>query len=544
MTLDRRALEAPAPAAPRPAPSQGMLIAHSATIITLGNITSRLLGVVRETVIAYLFGATGLVSAFRLAALVPTTVYDLLMGGMISASLVPVFSEYSTPEGRRELGRVAGAVFSFAALGLVFTVFFLEFAAPFLAQLLGGGFGRELLGVTTDLTRLILPAILFFGVSGISTGLLYASQKFIYPAFGAAVFNLGVILGILFLAPSLGIHALALGVVLGAILQLAIQLPGLRGIGVSLNFVFNPALRRILVLYLPVLLGLVVSNVGILIDRNLASRTGEQSIAWMANATTLIQLPLGLVVVAISTAVLPSLSQFTVSGEEERFRRTLATGLRMVLFLILPATAGLWVLGVPLIDLIFEHGAFTPLDTQMTASALTLYLLGLPFAAIDQPLIFAFYARGDTKTPVLVGIFAVGVYLTVALGTIVPIGFLGLVLANSLQWASHAAAMLFLTEWRVKALRGQQLFMSTAKILTAAVVLAGVSYFVGQWLLGLGWDGFLPEALLVAIAGGAGLGAYFLVVVVLRSMEANLFWQLLMSLIKRSPFEALLKERV
>lgn len=541
MSLERRALEAPAPTTPRPAPSQSMIIAQSAAIITLGNITSRLLGVVRETVISYLFGATGLVSAFRLAALVPTTVYDLLMGGMISASLVPVFSEYSTPERRQELGRVAGAVFSFAALGLILTVLFLEFAAPLLAQILGGGFGSQLLGVTADLTRLILPAILFFGFSGISTGLLYASQKFIYPAFGAAIFNLGLILGILLLAPSLGIHALAVGVVLGAFLQLAIQLPGLRGMGLSWNLAFHPALRRIAVLYFPVLLGLVVSNVGILIDRNLASRTGEQSIAWMANATTLIQLPLGLVAVAISAAVLPSLSQFTVSGEEERFRRTLATGLRMVLFLILPAAAGLWALGVPLIDLIFEHGAFTAFDAQMTEAALAFYLLGLPFAAIDQPLIFAFYARGDTKTPVLVGIFAVGVYLAVALLTIVPMGFLGLVLANSLQWASHAAAMLFLTEWRMGGVRGQGVFSAAAKTGAAALAMAGVAYLVGQWLLGLGWDGFLAEATLVALAGGVGLGVYILIVAMLRSPEVNLFWQSLTSLVKRYPFDTLQK---
>ncbi len=444
-------------------------IAQAATVIGLGNVCSRILGLVRETVISHLFGATGMVSAFRVASIVPTMIYDLLIGGMISAALVPVFSDYAAPEKRQELWRLASALFTLVAIAFSLVVIALELVTPFVAWLLGGGFDISLLSRTTTLMRLIMPAVLFLGLSGATTGFLYANKRFLYPAFGASVFNAGIIIGALLLGDRIGIASLSLGVLLGSILQFAVQLPGLRDLQFSFSFGFShPGLRRMAGLYLPVAFGLVISQVGIAIDRNLASRTGEQSIAWMQNATTLIQFPLGLVAVAISTAVLPSLSRFTTAADMARFRHTLGMGLRIVVLLIVPATVGLLVLAAPLIALLFEHGAFQPYDTARTAQALRVYLIGLPFAAIDQLLIFAFYARKDTKTPVLVGVLGVFVYLAVALTLIGPLGMIGLVLANSVQLSSHAMVMLFLAHRHFDGLRGQRLAQTVLKVVAAS----------------------------------------------------------------------------
>lgn len=370
---------------------EGKEIARAAVIVALGNVSSRVLGLVRETVISHLFGATGMVSAFRVASIVPTMVYDLLIGGMISAALVPVFTDYTAPSKREELWRLASALFSLVAIAFSLIVLLLEWAAPAVSWILGGGFDAELLVQTTTLTRLAVPSVLFLGLSGASTGLLYADKRFIYPAFGASVFNLGIIVGALFLGDRFGVASLSLGVLLGSILQVAIQLPGLRELRLSFRpDLIHPGLRRIGRLYLPVALGLIVSQLGIAIDRNLASRTGDQSIAWMQNATTLIQFPLGLVAVAVSTAILPSLSRLASSAELLRFRRTLGMGLRIVMLLVVPASVGLFVLATPIIALVFEHGAFQPYDTIRTSEALRVYLIGLPFAALEQPLIFAF----------------------------------------------------------------------------------------------------------------------------------------------------------
>lgn len=494
----------------------------------LGQVASRVLGLVRETVISHLFGATGLVSAFRVAAIVPTIVYDLLIGGMISAALVPVISDYAQPERRDELWKLLSLLFSLAVVVLAIVVLALELGAPLVAWLLGGGLGLILQTQTTRLARLIMPTIFFFGLSGVATGFLYARQRFIYPAFGAALFNTGIILGALVLSPRLGIASLSLGVLLGSVLQLAIQLPGLRDLRFNFTLSFDhPGLRRIVRLYIPVLLGLVVSQMGTAIDRNLASRTGPRSIAWMYNATTLIQFPLGLVATAISAAVLPSLSLFATIEEMARFRRTLATGLRMVLILILPATAGLLALAAPVIALIFEHGAFQPHDTLQTAQALRWYLLGLPFAAIDQPLIFAFYARKDTKTPVLVGLFSILVYLTVALATIRPMGMIGLVFANSMQWASHALVMLVLAHRRLGLLRGQGLILALGKALLASTLMALMAYGTAKGLGAFAGAGLLGESLIVVGAGGMGFLTYILLIFVLRSQEAGLVVELM-----------------
>lgn len=494
----------------------------------LGQVASRVLGLVRETVISHLFGATGLVSAFRVAAIVPTIVYDLLIGGMISAALVPVISDYAQPERRDELWKLLSLLFSLAVVVLAIVVLALELGAPLVAWLLGGGLGLILQTQTTRLARLIMPTIFFFGLSGVATGFLYARQRFIYPAFGAALFNTGIILGALVLSPRLGIASLSLGVLLGSVLQLAIQLPGLRDLRFNFTLSFDhPGLRRIVRLYIPVLLGLVVSQMGTAIDRNLASRTGPRSIAWMYNATTLIQFPLGLVATAISAAVLPSLSLFATIEEMARFRRTLATGLRMVLILILPATAGLLALAAPVIALIFEHGAFQPHDTLQTAQALRWYLLGLPFAAIDQPLIFAFYARKDTKTPVLVGLFSILVYLTVALATIRPMGMIGLVFANSMQWASHALVMLVLAHRRLGLLRGQGLILALGKALLASTLMALMAYGTAKGLGAFAGAGLLGESLIVVGAGGMGFLTYILLILLLRSQEAGLVVELM-----------------
>jgi len=486
-----------------PGESEPGEIAQAAVIVALGNVSSRCLGLIRETVISHLFGATGMVSAFRVASIVPTMIYDLLVGGMISAALVPVFSDYVTSMRRDELWRLASALFTLVAVALSAVVLILEVAAPGVSRLLGGGFDSALLSETTRLMRLIMPALLFLGLAGAATGLLYAEKRFVYPAFGASVFNAGIVLAALFLGNRVGIASLSLGVLLGSVLQLGIQLPGLRGLrfSFSLNLGY-PGLRRMGSLYLPVALGLIVSQVGIAIDRNLASRTGEQSIAWMQNATTLIQFPLGLVAVAVSTAVLPSLSRLASSADMARFRRTLGMALRVVMLLIMPATAGLLVLATPVIALIFEHGAFEPYDTVRTAQALRLYLIGLPFAAVDQLLIFAFYARKDTRTPVLVGVLGVLTYLIVALTLITPLGMLGLVVASSVQLSVHALAMLYLSHRYFDGLRGQRLGATAVKVIVASAV-TGVAVLLGTpWLAG--WADLFATwgELLIVLAGG------------------------------------------
>jgi len=502
---------------PETAESQLAIVAP-ASLIALGNVLSRLLGLARETVMASLFGATGLVSAYRVAAIVPTMLHDLLVGGMVSSALVPVFSEYAERD-RAELWRVASLVISLATgvLG-AFTVLG-EFFAPQIAWLLGGGFPPPILAETTSLMRITIPALLFLSLSSILSGLLYGIRRFAFPAFTTAVFNAVIVLVTLLTAPHWGIRSMALGLLLGAILQVAFQVPGLHSMrftpGLNLR---DPDLHRILRLSLPIFGGLVISQLAVGVDRHLASRAGEQTIAWMQYATTVIQFPLGIAVAAISLAILPSLSRYALGltdpglpeGDQQlaAFRATLGQGLRLVLLLIIPAAVGLFLLAEPVVRLLFQHGDFTPSDTIQTARALRVYLIGLTFAAVDQPLIFAFYAQQDTLTPAIVGVLAVGIYLAVALPLLQPLGMIGLVLANSMQWTGHALIMLWLLRQRMGGLRGQGVWSAGAQGFLSALVMA-VAVMAGRWQMeALGREMTLLGQLLTVVAP-AGLGGLF-----------------------------------
>lgn len=535
--IERVGLEAQPIAAPG--------IAGAATVIALGNVASRVLGLARETVIADLFGATGLVSAFDAASRLPRMLFDLLIDGLVSSALVPVFSELAERD-RVELWRVASIMLSLATLMMSAGALLLELFASQAAWLIVGGFKPELLAHTARLMRITAPAVVFLSLSGITTGLLYALKRFTLPAFTAAVFNASIVAVALVLTGLLGwgIESLALGLLVGAAMQVALQIPGLRGARLRFSLDWgHPDLRRILRLYAPVVLGLVVSQVGILIDRNLASRTGEQSIAWMRYATTLVQFPLGLVSVAIAMAILPTLSRLAsvqpshkdATAPLEEFMDTLATGLKMVLVLILPAVVGLFVLSEPVVALVFQHGDFTSLDTGQTALALRIYLLGTTFAAVDLPLVYAFYARQNTLTPALVGVLGVGLYLAAAL---IPALFrvlrmTDLVLANSVQLTGHALVMLWLIH-RLGSLRGRGLGPTALKVLAASLVMGGLAFASARWLAArFPGQVLLHEVLVVGGAGLVGLAVYGALVMLLRIEEVGMLVALLRRRLRR-----------
>lgn len=506
------------------AEEQSSGIARSAGIIALGNVASRLLGVVRVTIIAHYFGASGLVSAFEAAARVPMMIYDLLVSGMLSAALVPVLSTYA---GRRdELWRLASIMFTIVALIMGALVLILEALAPAVAWVMVGGFSPALLAVTVRLIRIILPATILFGLSGVATGVLYSLKRFTYPAFGAAVYNLGIVAAAPLLAGRLDIYSLGIGVLAGALFQLLIQLPDLelKSLRPLLDF-RHPGLRRVVKLYLPIAAGLLISQAQIIIDRRLASGTGEQSIAWMANATQLIQFPHGLISVAISLAVLPSLSRSSAAREWDAYRHTLSAGLRMVIALIVPAIVGLYILGKPLVRLIFEHGRFTAYDTHWVTVALFGYLIGLFFASIDWPLNYAFYAQQDTLTPAVVGLWSVFVYLAVALGLVGRMGMLGLVLADSAKHASHAVIMWLLLRRRVGGLE-EHAAGTLARAAGASLIMGAVVWFSWRWLAGvLPAEGLAGRVLHVALPAALGAGVYLAAALLLGMQDLAALWQ-------------------
>jgi putative peptidoglycan lipid II flippase len=331
---------------------------------------------------------------------------------------------------------------------------------------------------------------------------------------------------VLFGRGALGARTLAVGVLTATIAQTLFQLPGLRGMKLSLRFPLplHPALAQVARLYLPIGLGLLVDQFAVALSYNIASRTGASGIAWMKLAATLIQFPLGLVVTAVSVAILPTLSRYATEDNEEDFRLTLAQGMRLVLVLVLPAAVALLVMAEPLVALLMQRGEFLPDDTVATASALRFSILGLIFAALDQPLIYAFYARKDTWTPALVGVVTVLIYIFMAL---IPTYLHAprlweLILVNSLRLTLHAILMLILFVRRIGSLRPYHVWRTALIAVGASGVMAlplmGVLYVLRDFVPP-GSIGYLIRVVAASSVGGA---LYLLILRVMRVRDIAL----------------------
>ena len=518
-----------APALDEPLPGEqettNARVAGASGILALGNICSRMLGLAREIVLTFLFGATGAVDALQVAIIVPKAIYDLLIGGHINGAIVPVLSDVITLRGKDELWRVLSALVSLVIAALALLVALIELLAPQIVPLVAPGLDATTRQLAIQLLRLTGPSLLFLSLFAVFSGTLFALRSFTLPAFAGLVFNGCIVLVTLALAPSLawqpslaerleifplvlsrpasGIVAVALGWLAGAAAQMLLQMPGLRLRRLRLSFDWrHPALKSIGLLYLPVMFSLSMDTLIIRpFSYRLASMTGDGGIAIMNWATTLVQFPQGLVATAISIAILPTLVRQSTEMTEaagRAFKDTLGLGLRLAITLILPAAAGLFALAVPIIALLFENGAFLAADTANTALALRLYLLGLPFAAIDLLLVYAFYARKDTLTPALVGILSLLSYMGVALLLFERYGLYSLMVADSVKHLAHASVSGWLLWRRLDGFGAQDLRRTLLKSALASALMAAAAYFTLPAITRLiGPGGILNELLLV-----------------------------------------------
>lgn len=516
-------------------------VAKATGILALGNIASRVLGLARVVVQTNLFGAGAATDAFKTATLIPTALYDLLIAGHVNGAIIPVLSEVVTLKGKDELWRLVSILFSMVTVILSGIVLALQAFAPQVIAIFSQTDGQTRL-LATDLFRITLPALVFMGIFAVLSGTLYALKRFTFPALAGVVFNGAiVVVTVLFVArpqllPAVGsngltfvvgrapdaITVMALGWLAGAVLQLVMQIFSLRDS--KLRFTLDwrhPALRRILTLYAPVMFSLVMDTLVIRpFSYILADRSGVGAISYMDYATMLIQFPQGLVATAISIAILPTLAQQTAQQTEQAFKSTLGLGLRLATTLIVPAAVGMFVLATPIIALLLQHGQFTAGDTAVSAQVLRLYLVGLPFAAIDLLLVYAFYARQDTLTPALIGLFTLAVYMGVALVLQPRYGFYSLMIADTVKHILHALISGYLLQRRLGGLGGQRLLLTLLKTSLAAGVMA-MAAVSSIALLGTSFSSerLLDEALFVGISGVISVLAFGSMALVLRIDE-------------------------
>jgi putative peptidoglycan lipid II flippase len=501
--------------------ASGAAVARAAGKVSAATLLSRVLGLVRDQVFAALFGASTAADAFNMAFRVPNLVRDLFAEGAMSASFVPTFTQWRERQGdeaawalgRQLMSTLLAVLLGLTALGWLF--------APQILALMAGGFGAVpgKLELTVDLTRVMLPFLPAVALAAAAMGMLNARGVFFLPALAPALLNVGMVVFGLALIPACRaagwpvITAMAIGVVLGGVLQFACQLPALGRLGFRFRLewpTWHPGVRQVAMMMLPATVGLAATQLNIFVSQAIAASFREGSVSWLQYAFRLMQLPIGLFGVAVATVSLPALSRAAARSDLPGVRSTLSESVRLVLLLTVPAALYLAVFARPLVALLFQYGRFHAGDTAATADALVMYCVGLPaFAAVG---IFtrAFYALGDTRTPVRATFAAVAVNLGLNLLLVGPLAawglaHRGLALATSATSLANLALLAWLLRRRLGGVDGARMLRSLLRITLAAALPAALA----AWILGGIGDltalGLPGRAALVALGGLGGL---------------------------------------
>lgn len=526
-----------------PATGRGHIV-RSAALVSIGNLGSSLLGMVRQIAVTSLLGTT--VAASFSAAITPVNnFYQLLVNGSTDGALVPVFNDYAAPEKRQEMRRVVFTVVNLVLIiGLISSIFYILVAPQFMPRLVSGYHGSTI-PLTLRYSQIIFFSLVVLGPFAVLLAALFALKEFGWPAFATASYHAGVIIGAVvssvLASHFIGIFALPLGLLIGATGQIFLLLPGIRKQRLYYMFVLDlkhPALRRIVSLYWPIAISYVFSMVMVFLDLHLQSLTPNQEATTtaMVTATTLIQFPIGLVAQALSVAVLPTLSEQAREGNIERFKQTLMIGFRLGWLLMIPAMVGLIVIQQPIVYLIFAHRNYGTANANLTALALQNYAYQLPFVALDQLLIAAFYARKNTKIPVITGIGCYAFYLLVALPFYGTIGLPALAFANTVQNSSHAIILLILLRMAIGPLHIGKTLSAILKICLAAVLMGGVAWGVQIGLSHIAFfslSHFVGQLLTVVIAGGLAVVVYAGAVLLFKVEEVNMLKGIVMAKLHR-----------
>ncbi|MBG0791577.1 MAG: murein biosynthesis integral membrane protein MurJ [Desulfovibrionaceae bacterium] len=391
--------------------AHGKAIARNAAVVAGATLVSRILGFVRDIIVAFALGAGLFADAFFVAFRIPNLLRRLFGEGSLTMAFIPVYSRVLEEEGEEAARSMARSAMAWLAAVLVGITVVVEILARPLTMAIAPGFlgNAEQFAVTVDLVRICFPYVIFICSVALCMGILNARNHFLAPALAPVALNVALIGSALF-GYFFGYnvaYCMAWGVLVGGAAQWLLQQPFLARTGFSWRGSWswrNKGVARMGLLMLPTVFGAAVYQINILLGTLLASFLPTGSVSYLYYADRLVQFPLGVFGIAVSTAALPSLSRLAARGEAEEFDNALSASLGLTLFIALPAAAGLIGLAHPVIALLFERGAFTATDVTATARALVAYSVGLPFIALARPLVAAFYALEDTRTPVKIAV--------------------------------------------------------------------------------------------------------------------------------------------
>jgi len=461
-------------------------IARAAGVMSAATFVSRVLGFVKDMILARLFGASGVSDTFFVAFRIPNLLRELFAEGSMSSAFIPVLTRVQAADGEAVAARLVRTTFTFLLLAVGAICLLGVLFAPQIVALIAPGFlaDPDKLALTVLLTRVMFPFLLFISLAALVMGALNTRRIFFVPALAPAVLNVVTIVAVLSLVGVLRppIAAVAVGVALGGLAQFVWQLPSFQRQGFALapSFDFrNPALRRMAALLLPATLGMAVAQVNIFVSNILASYLAQGSITYLYYAMRLIQFPIGIFGVAMGMAVLPALAEHAARGETERLREDFSYALRLLFFITVPAMAGLIALRGPIVNLLFLRGRFDAAAAAGTAEALLCYAFGI-WAVVGVRVVTAtFYALQDTGTPVKVGAAAVLVNLGLSVALMGPLAHAGLALANACASMANFAALFLLLRRRLGRLETGRIARSLLRTGAASTAMGAA----GWWLL-------------------------------------------------------------
>jgi putative peptidoglycan lipid II flippase len=478
----------------KPAKTSGGEIVRRAGVVATGTLTSRILGAVRDAVVAAVF-ALGATDAFWLAFTIPNALRVLLGEGAVSAAFIPVFTEVrereSMARAKEFYGNLIGAM---AVVLLVVTVVGIA-CAPWIVKGYAWGFQRDeaLFETTVALTRLLFPYIFLMGISALMMGALYASKRFAASAFAPALLNISLIAAALLLAPVLvelgwpAIFALAVGALLGGALQIVAQLPSLR----KENLMVRPRIgfsdiyvRKCVRLMVPLLAGLGVYQLNVLLSRLFASFLPTGSVSYLYYGQRLAEIPQGMFALAIASAALPSLSDAVAKGDEEEAKRLFRHALRLSLFVAVPAAVALAVLAEPTATVFFGRGRYDAAAIHETTRSLVWQAAGIWAVASVRTIVPMFHAHNDTRTPVIASAFNLVCFVILSLVLMGPMQHAGLAAATTAAAVTQLVALLWLLRRRSGGLGLAEVNASVLRIVVASAVMGAVVWTgasLGRW---------------------------------------------------------------
>lgn len=512
-----------------PGVSERNQVSRAAGVVGFFTLLSRILGLARDMVVALFFGSGMVADAFFVAFRIPNLLRRLFAEGSLTIAFIPVFSEYLQQKTREDAFQLARVIFTLLSLMLAGFTIMGVLLSPWIVRIQAFGFGGggTKYDLTVLLTRITFPYILLVGLVALFMGILNCLRHFAAPAAAPIFLNVGIIASTFWLSPHLSdpIVGVAIGVLIGGVFQVALQVPWILKKGIPLRPCWkpgHPGVKRIGRLMLPAVFGSAIYQFNQFAGTLLASFLREGSISWLYYADRLVQFPLGVFAIAISTAALPSLSRQAAERDLEEFRDTLGHAMRVVFFVTIPSMVGLIVLGGPIIRIFFERGMFDAFSTAMTYRALMAYSLGLWAYSGSRVMVSAFYAFQDTKTPVKVATFSLVANLILSLLLMGPMGHSGLALALTLSSSIQIAIMLYYLKRKITGWDVKPILISAGKSLLASMIMGLAIYYAGaHWSPPRPASGTVALGLHLAVLIVLGLLVYLVTALMLGCSEMD-----------------------